>query len=238
MHTALWNQWHAEISLGTRDQWYGRKTSVCIFTATGTQTDSNWFIFEQESKLREQEIHLACFEIRGGKSDFIFHVQNENKVLFGHFAKGISVSTAADCWDQQIILSLLPSLSCCQSETVTPGRWYRRGFCALQTCMALKRSCCDFLQCSFPWKWGHRLGKSSSYLSPEAEGSQSTEGTELASPCWTWEALLLNFSIDASQQNMSTSKNHNIPFWFLENSSKNTRNPSAKSTLQELYVEV
>lgn len=53
------------MSLRTRDQGYGRKTSVGIFTATGTQTDSNWFLFEQERKLREQEIRLACFEISG-----------------------------------------------------------------------------------------------------------------------------------------------------------------------------
>lgn len=50
---------------------------------------------------------------------------------------------------------------------------------------------------------------------------------------------MLDFiSIDASQQNMSTSENLNIHFLFLKNSIKNTMNPSSKSILQELCVEV
>lgn len=53
--------------------------------------------FEQERKLGEQEIHLAIFEIWGEKSAFISHIQNEDKILFRHFAKGTSVSTAVLC---------------------------------------------------------------------------------------------------------------------------------------------
>lgn len=45
--------------------------------------------FEQEGKLVGQQIHLAIFEILGEKSAFISHIQNENRILFRHFAKGI-----------------------------------------------------------------------------------------------------------------------------------------------------
>lgn len=53
--------------------------------------------FEQEKQLREQEIYLAVFEIWGEKPAFNSHIQNENKILFGHSAKGASVSTAVLC---------------------------------------------------------------------------------------------------------------------------------------------
>lgn len=134
----LWNQWQAKMSLGTRDQWYGRITSVCIFTAAGTQTDSSWFLFEQERKLREQEIHLACFEIRGKSLLSFYSSKIKMKFSLG-ICKGNLCQHSSSCllkpagYTVILSLSVLLSLWNCDYRKMV-----QKGFlCTADLCDAL-----------------------------------------------------------------------------------------------------
>lgn len=166
----LWNQWQAKMSLGTRDKWYGRITSVCIFTAAGTQTDSSWFLFEQERKLREQEIHLACFEIRGESLLSFYASKIKMKFSLGVLQRELvsaqqqlSVETSRlYCYSFPLCLAVTLKLWLQEDGAEGVSVHCRPLWCSGCPARVWRDCVVTFSSVPSSWKWGHVVGKSSS----------------------------------------------------------------------------
>lgn len=134
----LWNQWQAKMSLGTRDQWYGRITSVCIFTAAGTQTDSSWFLFEQETSSESKRSTWHVLKL-GGKVCFLFMHPKLKWNSLWVFCKGNLCQHSSSCLLKPADYTVIPSLSVLLSLWNCDYRkMVQKGFlCTAELCDAL-----------------------------------------------------------------------------------------------------
>lgn len=147
------------------------------------------------------------------KSLLSFHTtKNENKTCLGILQRKLLSAQRFSVEIRRLWFYACPSLSFCQSETNCVYRSRVQAVVAALSCTVSNQYLTSargaFFPCSFLMKSRKDIIWEivPSQLSFRTEGSPSTGRTQLVSPGWTSESLLLSFfSIDVSWQNISYS---------------------------------